>query len=303
MAPTTRLTFDPKREDFSPYGFTCDQWQPNAMARADRHNEIELNLLPDSTLTYLIGGRRETVPPGRLALFWAATPHQIVEFSTRRPYYVATIPLAWFLGWKLPQQFAELVLAGALVCAADDTRGVDDARLFAQWTRDFVERAPDALRAVALEMEARLRRLALAGGGRPQERLSGLTGRGREEMTKLEQMAAWIAQHYTGPLALRDLGRAVGLHPNYAAGLFRKAFGTTVNASVVSYRVAHAQRLLVVSDRKILNIALESGFNSLSRFNVAFRRACGCTPREYRRKHWMGNVGVAGSEGFAMLGE
>jgi len=257
------------------------------MPRADRHNEIEVNFLIGYTLTYLIGGRRETVPPGRLALFWAATPHQIVDYGARTPYYVATIPLAWFLGWKLPQQFTEQVLAGALVCAPDDSLGADDIRLFAQWTRDFAGRSPEALRAVALEMEARLRRLALACGGQRQARKSGLTGRGREEMSKIEQMAAWIAQHYTGPIALRDLGQAVGLHPNYAAGLFRKAFGTTVNASVVSYRVAHAQRLLVTTDRKILSVALESGFNSLSRFNVAFRRACGCTPREDRRRHWL----------------
>jgi AraC-like DNA-binding protein len=35
----------------------------------------------------------------------------------------------------------------------------------------------------------------------------------------------------------------------------------------------------------ILNIALSSGFGSLSRFNEAFRQAFGCTPREYRKLH------------------
>jgi AraC-like DNA-binding protein len=34
------------------------------------------------------------------------------------------------------------------------------------------------------------------------------------------------------------------------------------------HRVSHARRLLVTTNEKILTIALESGFRSLSRFNV-----------------------------------
>ena len=35
----------------------------------------------------------------------------------------------------------------------------------------------------------------------------------------------------------------------------------------------------------MISVALSSGFNSISRFNEAFRRACGCTPRQYRKEH------------------
>ena len=36
---------------------------------------------------------------------------------------------------------------------------------------------------------------------------------------------------------------------------------------------------------EIVDVALASGFNSISRFNEAFRRSCGCSPRDYRRAH------------------
>jgi AraC family transcriptional regulator, melibiose operon regulatory protein len=49
--------------------------------------------------------------------------------------------------------------------------------------------------------------------------------------------------------------------------------------------LSHAQRLLVTTGEQIVNIALSSGFGSLSRFNEAFRQSFGCTPREYRRVH------------------
>lgn len=33
------------------------------------------------------------MPPGRLAAFWAITPHQVVERDGEAAYFVATIPL------------------------------------------------------------------------------------------------------------------------------------------------------------------------------------------------------------------
>ncbi|MCU0718670.1 MAG: helix-turn-helix domain-containing protein [Pirellula sp.] len=58
-----------------------------------------------------------------------------------------------------------------------------------------------------------------------------------------------------------------------------------MTAFVVQHRLSHAQRLLVTTEDSILNIATESGFQSLSRFNEAFKEACGCSPREYRKLH------------------
>ena len=93
-------------------------------------------------------------------------------------------------------------------------------------------------------------------------------------------MASLIAQRYTEPLTIEMIGDAVDLHPNYAMSLFRKAFGATLIDYLTQHRVSHAQRLLATTDQKILRVALDSGFGSISRFNDAFRRACGCSPRE-----------------------
>jgi len=41
--------------DLEPYGLTCEIWEPQPMHRADRHNELELNLLDSGSLTYLLG--------------------------------------------------------------------------------------------------------------------------------------------------------------------------------------------------------------------------------------------------------
>jgi AraC-like DNA-binding protein len=98
-------------------------------------------------------------------------------------------------------------------------------------------------------------------------------------------MATFVARHYRDPIGLEDVAREVRLHPDYASALFRKAFGATPTRFILQHRVSHAQRMLVTSDAKVLEVAMEAGFGSLSRFNAAFRQHCGCSPRQYRSRH------------------
>jgi AraC-like DNA-binding protein len=54
---------------------------------------------------------------------------------------------------------------------------------------------------------------------------------------------------------------------------------------ITQHRITHAQRLLATTDDTILDVALDAGFQSLSRFNEAFKAACGCSPSEFRKTH------------------
>jgi AraC-like DNA-binding protein len=52
---------------------------------------------------------------------------------------------------------------------------------------------------------------------------------------------------------------------------------------ITQHGISHAQRLLVTTGDAILDVALAAGFQSLSGFNEAFKAACGCSPRDYRK--------------------
>src|SRR5688572_10019886 len=170
--------FDDSRRDFEPYGFTCERWTPMRMRRPDRHNEIEINLLEAGSLTYVLGGRKVTVPAGRLAVFWAAIPHQIVESVGAGDYYVATIPLAWFLQCKFPEHVVQPVLHGAMLF--DPGSDASDRHRFQLWLDDLKADPESRQRPVFLEMEARLLRLALS-----------LAERTRGKGAHLTQAAQW----------------------------------------------------------------------------------------------------------------
>jgi AraC family transcriptional regulator, melibiose operon regulatory protein len=287
------VSFDPNRPDFAPYGLTCVHWRPSPMRRPDHHNEVELNFLESGSVTYLLGGRKTVIDSGRLSAFWAAIPHQVIDFGPKTSYFVATIPLQWFLQWRLPDKFVQPLLQGQLIHEPATDRAAYDRQLFSHWEEDLSRDKPEAEKAVLLEMQARLVRLALNIPLRPKQavkrdRIAAVTDRA---LNKVEQMACFIAQHYTDRLTVQQIGDFVHLHPNYAMNLFQKTFGTTLINYLTQHRVSHAQRLLATTESTVAEAAFSSGFNSISRFNDAFRRACGCSPREYRRSHLLEDLG------------
>ena len=277
--------FDDRRHEFAPYGFTCEVWEPQEMPCPDRHDEIEINFLDRGTLTYLVGGRRVTVQPRRVTVFWAAVPHQIVAFEDITFYYVVTIPFGWVLQWGLPDHLLEALLHGRIVADGDGVPDAIDPPMFERWHHD-VKTYPESNREIVLlELRARLLRLARRSPVPGVDPAAVETPRDRQHthLEKAEAMACYVARHYTTTLRIGDIASCVGLTPDYAGTLFRKVFGMTLTDLITRHRIAHAQRHLVTTGDPILRIALDSGFDSLSRFNRAFKQLAGMTPREYRR--------------------
>jgi AraC family transcriptional regulator, melibiose operon regulatory protein len=282
------ISFDSSRPEFEPYGFTCELWTPEPMQRADRHNEIELNLLKQGTLTYLIGGNAVTIPAERLAVFWAAIPHQIISSSGKAEYYVATIPLSWFIQCQFPAHFVDAVLHARVVLDPESHPRDGDLEMFERWVHDLENPQVQKRRIAFLEIEARLLRFAQS---LPQEIAAGKSQKTGQLMIetgglkRVEQMALFIAQHYTEKISAEQISHAAGLHPNYAMAVFKKALGMTIVDCLTQHRVSHAQRLLATTNDKIIEVAMSSGFTSLSRFHDAFKRWCKCSPKEYRQRH------------------
>ena len=272
-------TFDKQRDEFRPYGLTCELWKPELMQKPDRHNEIEINYIPDNSVTYLIQGSKITVPSKRFALFWGLVSHQIVEYQNQNPYFVCTIPFTTFLEWKLPSFFIDKVLKGEILVEEDGAHSTFDTYILKNWIKDFSNKTNHEL--ILLEMRARLLRMS--------ERIVPDNGSERleiksNEISKVEKIALFIAQNYLSPIKAMDISKHVGLHPDYANVIFKKAFGLTTNEYIIQERILHAQRKLISTDKSITDILYESGFNSISRFNTAFRKINNCTPKEFRKK-------------------
>lgn len=280
--------FETERPQFTSYGLSCVRWNPSPMQSPDHHNEVQLNILSRGRVTYMIGGLKIKVRPGHLTAFWAAMPHQIIDYEDDTEYYVATLPLAWFLQCQLPDAVVQPLMRGEVISEPNPDRGAVDAALFVQWEQDLKKtQSQRVLREIVTrEMETRLRRLGVTIEADQSGHVSRSPAKVQAGgLNKVEQIVCYIAQSYLEPITVTDIGKAVGMHPNSAMRLFKKVFGTTLIDHITHHRIFHAKRLLATSDQKIVDVAYSSGFSSISRFNEAFRRASGCTPRAYRVQH------------------
>lgn len=269
--------FNPDRADLESYGFTCETWLPEIMPRFDRHNEIEINYLPHGSITYQQQDREIMVPGRRFTLFWGIIPHRIVHYENVEKYYVCTIPLDAFLRWNLSGDFVDALLRGDILYAQDDSLSSYDEELFALWSCDSTVSQQEL---VMLELQCRVMRMSFSF--QDVEKQSFLA---HNEASVLDQLVIFIFKNYCNPIKMRDVGKSVGLHPDYANKLFRQTFHCTISDYITELRIAHAQRLLLTTDYTMAEIAYFSGFNSPARFNVAFLKITGFTPKEYKKIH------------------
>lgn len=89
-------------------------------------------------------------------------------------------------------------------------------------------------------------------------------------------------------LNIEEFAKQVGIHYREVSAIINKHFDTNFFEFVNSYRVTKAKELLVdpkFADTTILDILLESGFNSKSAFHRFFKRYTGMSAADYRKQH------------------
>jgi AraC-like DNA-binding protein len=87
---------------------------------------------------------------------------------------------------------------------------------------------------------------------------------------------------YFEPLGVDELARAAGLSKAHFSREFRRAFGESPHAYLLTRRLERAAALLRVTDRSITDICLSVGLQSLGSFTTSFTRTYGLSPSAYR---------------------
>jgi AraC-like DNA-binding protein len=90
---------------------------------------------------------------------------------------------------------------------------------------------------------------------------------------------------YFEPLSVDDLARTAGLSRAHFSREFRRAFGESPHAYLLSRRLERAAALLRQTDRPVAEICFAVGLSSIGSFTTSFTRAFGMSPAAYRRAH------------------
>ena len=100
----------------------------------------------------------------------------------------------------------------------------------------------------------------------------------------IEKIMLYIKNNYRQELRLEDLSLMAFLSRNYFCRLFKEVTNMTVVEYAQKIRIEEACRLLRDTDKKVIDIASEVGYNDIKFFNQIFKRITGLTPGEYRKK-------------------
>lgn len=100
---------------------------------------------------------------------------------------------------------------------------------------------------------------------------------------KIRDICAYLEASYDKPLSLEDIARESGFSASYLSRYFKAKTGLCLFDYINRLRIKRACYLLKNTDKKIIEIAYDAGYNNLSFFNRIFRRTMRCSPAEYRR--------------------
>lgn len=250
------------------------------MSSPHGHNDIEINYCT-SPVTYDSSGRASTLPAHVPFAFWGAKPHQLIDIEGGRPLAFVTIPLARFMGWRVPAVVKNRLLQGNILVASHLFRNPGLETLWDRWATELHAGRESQFLAAGLEIEALLVRMSQGDWAEPQSQ----PVHEHRDVKRAADMATFIASNVRNAVRVADVARAIHLQPNRAATVFRQVFGVGITTYVGQLRVAQAQRLLLTTDLTAAAVGTESGFQSSSSYHETFMAICGATPTQWRRQH------------------
>lgn len=276
--------------------FFIEQHIADAMPSPHWHDHIEVNYLLHGKMDYLLNGRRVTLQPKRLAVFWAAIHHQAIEVEPNQSLICAYIPIGDFLELEVEPKFRKALLQGMLVQSKTESSN-NEIRLI-EILQGWAEASSAMRQLYRDELLLRLRRMSLEPidiaehiptqtplslEALPSSAITPKADAGERSVRHVERMTAYISQNLDAGLSVADVADAAGLHPTSASASFRRVLGITIGHYIRRQRLSQAMRLLAETEYEIAQIAHMAGYSSLPRLYDAFQQNVGKTPRRFRQ--------------------
>ena len=109
-------------------------------------------------------------------------------------------------------------------------------------------------------------------------------GADARKIGRYKKLVSYMEKHYAEPVTLGELADIIPCNSQYLCRFFKEIAGVTPIQYLISYRVTKACQQLAATQKPVVEIAMECGFDNISYFIRKFRELMGCTPGEYRRR-------------------
>ena len=109
------------------------------------------------------------------------------------------------------------------------------------------------------------------------------------EYALYKNVTLYLEEHCLEDITLSKIAKVFGYNEKYLSSILHQASGVHFRNLLSFYRITKAKQLLQMhgSRKSMINIAMQSGFSSLTTFNRVFKKMTGCTPSAYLKNHKM----------------
>lgn len=106
----------------------------------------------------------------------------------------------------------------------------------------------------------------------------------KEYMQAIMEACTFINHHCQENITLEEAAAHSGFSKFHFTRIFKQCMDMTFYEYLNQKRITKAQELLDTTELRVTDIAMSSGFSSISAFNRTFKSIKGCSPSEYRNK-------------------
>lgn len=100
------------------------------------------------------------------------------------------------------------------------------------------------------------------------------------------KVTEFVRNNYANPyLSNKDIAVHFGYHPYYVSNLVKDATGLSLRQYIIKHRLREAKKLLTTTKLSMTDVAVKSGFQTVTYFNKQFKEHNGITPLTYRKIH------------------
>lgn len=104
------------------------------------------------------------------------------------------------------------------------------------------------------------------------------------QIEKVKLALSYIHHHYHEPIRLKDLSDELGMSEAHFCRFFKRMTRRSPVSYLKEYRMQQAAKLLMETNHKVIEIAMQVGFDHLSYFISVFKSHYGMTPSQYRNR-------------------
>ena len=103
-----------------------------------------------------------------------------------------------------------------------------------------------------------------------------------KQLGRIKVVYDHIMENFTNQVSIKEVANKLNISEAAFYKFIKKETKKTYTEIINEFRINHATKLLISSDRSISQVCFQSGFNNVSYFNRKFKELIGKTPKELR---------------------